>query len=195
MKPLMVLLAMTWTGLWFTPDQYGRWLFERGDQAKAAAAFADPMWRGVAWYRAGEFKKAAESFARLSTPEAQYNLGNAQVMLGQYDKAIVSYGQALKDRSDWKEAQENLDLAKARAKLVEQKGGDMGDQKLGADQIVFDKDKESDGQETEVAGDQPVSDASVQAMWLRQVQTKPADFLKAKFAYQQAQASEDGGDQ
>ncbi|MDR4494003.1 MAG: hypothetical protein R3B74_06215 [Nitrospirales bacterium] len=37
-----------------------------------------------------------------------------------------------------------------------------------------------------VAGDQATSYTAVQAVWLRQIQTKPADFLKSKFAYQQA---------
>lgn len=194
MKPAFLLLAFTWIGLWYSPDQQGRRLFERSQFDQAAEAFADPMWRGVAWYRAGEFKKAAEAFARLSTPEARYNLGDAQVMLGQYDTAIASYELALQERPDWKEAQENLELARARAKLVEQKGGDFGDQRIGADEIVFDKDKKDDGQQTEVAGDKATSDAAVQAIWLRQVQTKPADFLKAKFAYQQAQAAEESAE-
>jgi hypothetical protein len=29
-----------------------------------------------------------------------------------------------------------------------------------------------------------LSDAQLQALWLRRVQTNPADFLRAKFAYQ-----------
>lgn len=191
MKPVLILVAFTWAGVWFSPDQQGRRLFEQSKYGEAAEAFADPRWRGVAWYRAGEFKRAAEAFARLSTPEARYNLGGAQVMLGQYDEAAASYELALKDRPEWKEAQENLELAKARAKLVEKKGGDLGDQRIGADKIVFDKDKRDDGQETEVAGDRASSDAAVQAIWLRQVQTKPADFLKAKFAYQNALTGEE----
>ena len=61
----------------------------------------------------------------------------------------------------------------------------MGDQKLGADEIVYDKDKKSGGAETEDEG-APMSNADMQAMWLRRVQTKPADFLRAKFAFQLA---------
>ena len=75
-------------------------------------------------------------------------------------------------------------LAAARAKLVAQQGGDMGDQKIGADEIVFDKSKKPGGEETEIAGDQVMSDAAIQSLWLRQVQTQPSDFLKAKFRYQ-----------
>jgi Ca-activated chloride channel family protein len=62
----------------------------------------------------------------------------------------------------------------------------MGDQKLGADDITFDKGQNRDGQETEAEGEPQLSDAEMQALWLRRVQTKPADFLKAKFAYQLA---------
>ena len=190
MRTAGFLLALSWMGLWLTPDQQGRRLMERESFAEAAETFHDPMWRGVAWYRAGEFEKATQAFARVSSAEAQYNLGNCWVLLGKYEKAVASYDRALQSRPQWKEASENRDLAAARAKLVEQKGGEMGDQKIGADEIVFDKDKKKGGQDTEVAGEQAMSDAAVQAIWLRQVQTKPADFLKAKFAYQQASDSE-----
>jgi Ca-activated chloride channel family protein len=190
MRTAGVLLALSWMSLWLTPDQQGRRLFERESFAEAAATFDDPMWRGIAWYRAGEFEKATQAFARVSSAEANYNLGNCWILLGKYDKAVASYDQALGERPDWTEARENRDLAAARAKLLEQKGGDMGDQKIGADEIVFDKDKKQGGQDTEVAGEQAMSNAAVQAIWLRQVQTKPADFLKAKFAFQQASDAE-----
>jgi Ca-activated chloride channel family protein len=69
----------------------------------------------------------------------------------------------------------------------------MGDQKIGADKIIFDKDaKNNEGQETEVAGGKALSDQAIQALWLRRVQTRPADFLKAKFAYQEAARAEPG---
>jgi Ca-activated chloride channel family protein len=191
MRTAAVLLALSWMSLWLTPDQQGRRLMKRESFAEAAETFNDPMWRGVAWYRAGEFEKATQAFARVSSAEANYNLGNCWVLLGKYDKAVASYDRALEQRPDWKEARENRDLAAARAKLLEQKGGDMGDQQIGADEIVFDKDKKPGGQDTEVAGEQAMSDAAVQAIWLRQVQTKPADFLKAKFAFQQASDAEE----
>ncbi|HIE98204.1 MAG: hypothetical protein ABGZ53_25045 [Fuerstiella sp.] len=41
---------------------------------------------------------------------------------------------------------------------------------------------------------QPLSDSAMQALWLRRVQTKPADFLKAKFAYQLATGDQKGGE-
>lgn len=190
MRGLYLLLAISWTGLWLTPDQQGQRLAKRKQYAKAAQAFDDPMRQGVAWYRAGEFEKAAQAFARVSSPEGRFNLGNAWTMLGTYEKAIASYDKALQDRPEWQAAKENRDLAAARAKLVEAPGGDFGDQRIGADEIVFDRNKPPGGQETEVAGAGAVTDATVQAIWLRNVQTKPADFLKAKFAYQNDQEGE-----
>ncbi|UUO07187.1 tetratricopeptide repeat protein [Blastopirellula sp. J2-11] len=184
-----VLLGVAWTGLWLTPDQAGQRYFRDQKFPAAAQAFEDPLWQGTAWYRAGEFEKATQAFARVSSAEGKYNEGNAWLMLGKYDKAIASYDQSLEKRPGWREAAENRKLAQARQEKRKQEGGDLGDQQEGADEIVFDK-KNDQGQETQVDGEKATSDAAVQAIWLRQVQTKPADFLKAKFSYQHAQSAE-----
>ncbi len=187
---LVAVIVLSDRGVWLTPDQLGHRLLKRGQFTAAAEAFRDPLWQGTAWYRAGEFAKAAQAFARRDSAEARFNEGNARVMLGKYDTAVGTYDKALALRPGWPEARENRDLAAARAKLIEQKGGDLGDQKLGADKIVFDKKKQTGGQDTQVAGETAGSDATMQAMWLRRVNTRPADFLKAKFAWQQAMETE-----
>ncbi len=189
MKLLALLAALTWSALWLTPDQQGRRLFNTGDFLAAAEHFRNPMWQGTALYRAGEFKQAQPVFARLDTAEAHYNRGNCLVFLGQYEDAVASYERALKLQPDWTEARENRDLAAARANLLKNEGGKMGDQQIGADEIVFDK-KKPGGQDTQVTGEQAADSTSMQALWLRRVQTRPANFLKAKFAYQAATASE-----
>jgi Ca-activated chloride channel family protein len=185
-----LIAAITWAGLWFTTDQQGGRQFARGEFLKAAQTFHDPMWQGTAFYRAGEFEKAAQSFARRDTAEAHYNQGNAWLMRGKYKTAIACYERALEKQPDWKEASENRALAAARQKMTEATGGDMGEQLIGADKIVFDKNAKNEGQETELAGGGAVSDRQIQALWLRRVQTRPADFLQAKFAYQQAARAE-----
>lgn len=186
MRFLLLIPLAALAGLWFTPDQAGQRQFERGEFDAAAELFQDPMWQGSAWYRNGEFEKAARAFSRVDSAEAHFNQGNAWVLRGKYKTAIISYDTALLRRPGWKEATENRALAAARAKLVEQKGGDLGDQQIGADKIVFDKSQSSEGQDTEVTGGDALSDQQLQALWLRRVQTKPADFLRAKFAHQLA---------
>ncbi|TWU10469.1 tetratricopeptide repeat protein [Allorhodopirellula heiligendammensis] len=191
MATMLLIGAFTWSDLWFSPDQRGQRLMRDGEFAQAAAAFQDPMRQGIAWFRAGEFKKAEQSFRRLSTPDAIYNRGNCQVMQGKYEAAVETYDRALKRQPDFPAATTNREIAVIRAKRVAQEGGDLGDQQEGADDITFDK-KEPGGQETVVQAQQPISSAAMQAMWLRRVQTKPAEFLKAKFAYQDAFAGTQG---
>ncbi len=153
------------------------------------------MRMGVAWFRAGEFIEAEQAFARVTTPEAEFNRGNCLVMMGKYEAAIERYDRALELNPELEDARVNRGIAVARAKRVEQKGGDMGDQKIGADEIVFDKSKNPGGQDTETGAAQELTDADMQALWLRRIQTKPADFLKAKFSYQLANDAAAGGDQ
>lgn len=189
-KTLALLLAVSWSSWWFTPDQQGWRYFEREQYEQAAETFQDPLWSGTSWYRAGDFKKAAQQFARRTSAEAYFNQGNARLMLGEYDTAIDCYDQALEQRSEWPEAIENRKIAIARAKVLETKGGDMTGGKLGADEIVFDNNAKNSDQTEEIAGGEKLSDQEIQALWLRRVQTNPADFLRSKFAYQYAQNQE-----
>lgn len=195
MASLVMLGAFSWWSLWYTPDQQAQRLMNRGEFQAAAEIFRNPMRQGIAWFRAGEFEKAEQAFARSGTPEAEFNRGNCLIMLGKYEPAVERYDRALERNPHFEDARINREIAMARAKLVERKGGDMGDQKVGADEITFDKSKNPGGQDTETEVTQPLSDADMQALWLRRIQTKPADFLKAKFAYQLATGAPAGGDQ
>jgi len=114
-------------------------------------------------------------------------------MLGQYEAAMACYDRALKKRPGWKEATENRNLASARAKALDMEGGNMTEGKSGADKILFHSGKKNaDEQATEIAGGKALSDQKIQALWLRRVHTNPADFLKAKFAYQEAVRNQGG---
>ena len=170
-----------------TPDQQGYRDYAQGDFEAAAAQFSDPMWKGVALFKQGEFKQAAGVFAGFDTAESAFNRGNALLMQGQYTDAADSYARALELRPEWGDAITNRQIALGRAARLKQEGGDMTGGMLGADDIVFTTGTSppSAGEE-QTDGGQPMSDAEINAVWLRQVQTKPADFLAAKFAYQQA---------
>lgn len=187
---LLVAIAMTANlGLDFfiTADQRGQRLMNQRKYQQAAETFADPMRQGVAAYRAGDFKVAASVCAGLPGAEAAFNRGNALVMLGRYEDAIVSYDRAIQLRPDWQAAQSNRDIAQGRAQGLKLEGGEMTGGELEADEIVFDLNKNTPGTGEEVVeAGETLSDAELRAMWLRQVQTTPGQFLKAKFAYQTA---------
>lgn len=172
--------------LLLTADQQGQRLYTQGAYAEAAQRFKDPDRRAAALYRAGEFKEAAGLYAGMATAEAAFNQGNAQVMGGQYEQAVDAYDRALGMRLDWDAAVTNRRIAAERAARLKREGGDMTGGKLGADEIRF-TDKKRNTRLTETVDDTGTRNpAEMQAIWLRQVQTKPADFLRAKFAFQQA---------
>lgn len=173
-----------------TVDQRAHRLFTAGDYEAAAAAFADPMWRGVALYRQGEYEQAAGVFAGFDTAEAAFDQGNALVMQGKYKEAVARYERALEHRPGWEEAIANRDIAAARAAMLEKEGGEGTGGMLEADEIVFsDKKSQPLAESEQTDGGERMSDEELRSVWLRQVQTKPADFLRAKFAYQFATKS------
>jgi Ca-activated chloride channel family protein len=176
-----------------TADQRGYRAFERADYALAASRFADPMWQAVALYRGGEFEQAASLFAGFDTAEAAFNQGNALVMQGKYEAAVERFGRALALRPGWGDAQVNRRIAAGRAAALEKKGGDMTGGQLGADDYVFEKGGASPSTGDEQGqGAQEATDAELRSIWLRQVQTRPADFLRAKFAQQYATRRAEG---
>jgi Ca-activated chloride channel family protein len=168
-----------------TADQQAHRLFTAGDYEASAAAFADPMWQGAALFRQGEFEQAAGVFAGFDTAEAALNQGNALVMQGKYDEAVVRYERALELHPDWEPAVVNRDIAAARAATLTREGGEGTGGELEADDIVFsDKKPPPSAGSEQTEGGEKMSDEELRSIWLRQVQTKPADFLRAKFAYQ-----------
>lgn len=169
-----------------TADQLGQRLYREGNYNGAADSFINPEWRAAALYRTGNFKDAAAIYAGADTVEALYNYGNSLVMQGKYQQAVKQYDQALSLQPGLQEAITNRDIALLRAEQVKQEGGDMTGGMLGADEIIFTKGKASSEQSEEVVETTAQNEAEMRAIWLRQVQTKPADFLKAKFAYQLA---------
>jgi Ca-activated chloride channel family protein len=177
--------------LWITPDQHGDRLFRAGMYDEAAKAYTDPARLGTALYRAGDFKAASATFARDGSSEGAFNRGNALTMLGKYEDAIGSYNRALSLRPGWKDAEENRAIAVVRRDRLKREGGDMTGGQSKPDDIVFGKGQKQTGDRVQVDAGAPLSDDQLRALWLRRVQTKPADFLRAKFAYQLQQ--QEGG--
>ena len=175
---------------WFlTPDQQAQRLYDRGEFEAAAGRFTTPSRIGTAYFMAGDFEQAEAAFGRVAGPEGAFNRGNALVMLGRYEDAIASYERAVELKPSWTEAQENLGIARARRDALAPPEDDYGGTggMLGADEIVIDNSgRTSKAQEEQVidASDQAMSEEAMRQLWLRRVETSPADFLAIRFARQ-----------
>lgn len=178
--------------LFLTPDQQGQILMKRENYITAAAAFTDPVLKGTALFKAGQFKEAAGILSSSNAPESLYNRGTALIMAGLYDNAIEVLERTVKFAPGFKAAQINLAIAKIRRQrnlsFEDDDGGTGG--MLAADEFVFnDREQSSYNQETEeVSGGEDMSDAWLRELWLRRLDSRPKDFLRVKFAYQKAAA-------
>jgi len=187
--------AFEWADLWFTPAQQGQRLMDKGEYQLAAKKFTTPEQIGAALFMAGDFESAASVLGRAGSAEAHYNRGNANIMLGQYDAAIEAYQKALSRRPGWSEAEQNLQIATLRKQALAPPDDDYGGTggQLEADEIVFDQGgrvNKSSSEQVIDAGDQKQGEDAMRAMWLRKVETRPADFLAVRFNYQLATREE-----
>ncbi|NOR55998.1 MAG: tetratricopeptide repeat protein [Sulfurovum sp.] len=179
---LLFFYAGPWNRLFMTSNQVAYKAYENKQYVKAAKSFENMSFKAAAYFRAGEFKEAKSMYQNLSSKNGKYNLGNTSVMLGKYDDAIEAYELALKIDPEFKEAKENLVLAKARKILKEpENDGEQGVGELGADEIVFDN-KEGKGVDDDTSAQSATESGNPN--WLDRLQTGPKDFLKNKFRYQ-----------
>ena len=174
-----------WMNLWLTQDQQGRYYFERGQYQKAAEKFEDPLWKGVALSRAGDYEGAWNAFALDDSAEAWYNQGNALAHLGKYPEAVQAYQQALARRHPWPDAERNLSLVASLIPKAKNKNKEQEEEApdLPPDQVKFDKEKH--GKETQIR--MKVDPKKMADIWMRNIQTTPADFLRRRFAMQAAE--------
>ena len=160
-----------------TPDQQGRWAFEHHHYPEAAARFVDPYWKGIAAYNAADYDLAQATFAAMNTPQAAFYLGNIHVRRFKFDDAISAYQRALQLQPDFPQASANLALALALKKDTESAANNTPEVK--PDEVKFDK-APGKGQSKTVQTEQANNDA----LWLQNLTTSPANFLRRKFALQ-----------
>ncbi|MBC2380935.1 VWA domain-containing protein [Pseudomonas sp. WS 5106] len=164
-----------------TLDQQGRWAFEHHHYPEAAARFVDPYWKGIAAYNAADYDLAQTTFSAMNTPQAAFYLGNIHVRRFKFDDAISAYQHALQLQPDFPEASANLALAIALKKDTESAANNTPEVK--PDEVKFDK-APGKGQSKAIQTQQANNDA----LWLQNLTTSPANFLRRKFSLQDQEA-------
>ena len=176
--------------LWFTNDQQGRYYFEEDNYEKASEKFEDVMWKGISLYKAKNYEDAINQFALIDSDESSFHLGNSYAQIKNYESAKNSYKEALKKRPDFPEAAYNLRLVEEIIRKIEaakkkEENEQGNDPTFDPDEIKFDK-KKNKGKEGEI-DDLKLTPEKMAEIWMRNIQTSPAEFLQRKF-YQQAES-------
>lgn len=105
--------ASGWDALWARPDQRAAQALQRGDYRTAERSARDPLLRGAAAYRSGDYTGAAKYFAQRDDAQAKYDLGNALAKAGRYQQAIAAYDQALQREPRMADARANREAVLA----------------------------------------------------------------------------------
>jgi Ca-activated chloride channel family protein len=167
--------SFAWLDLFATHDQQGRWEFEHGNYAQAAARFDNPMWKGRAQYLAGDYAGALDTFSRIDSAQAYFYIGNSLAHMKDYAGALKAYDSAIAKRAGFAEARANRELV---AKLSKDKP-DEGDESttVKPDKIDLQKKKGKEGKPMIVQQQAPSEDT-----WMRNLNTSPAIFMQRRFA-------------
>jgi Ca-activated chloride channel family protein len=180
-------------GLFFTPDQQGRLAFERNEFQRAADIFEDPLWRGYALYRDGQYTAAVAVLDRVETAQAAFIQGMAHMKSRGYRDGVRAFQAALARDPDYPGAADNLVVAEQIVAYVERlrDQSDTGeDRGIGADDVVFDNEANR-GTETQIEVQEDGGSQMLTAeQWMRMVDTRTGDFLKSRFALEAAQGIE-----
>ncbi|MCF6211846.1 MAG: VWA domain-containing protein [Gammaproteobacteria bacterium] len=107
LSPSQPVMATGWDDLWQRPDQQATRALAQKDYERASQIAEDPLLRGIAEYRRGNYEQALENFSQASGVTADYDRGNALAKLGRYEEAIAAYDNALKSAPDMEDAQAN----------------------------------------------------------------------------------------
>ncbi|MGY1423962.1 VWA domain-containing protein [Lysobacter sp. A289] len=132
--PVAVIVLCLWlpgrtaeaAELWQRPDQVSHQKMEQAAQA----------------YREGDFGRAAELYATIDGPEADYNRGNALAKAGEYPQALEAYDEAIARQATMPDAVANRQAVEAAMKRQPPKGPGKGKQ-------PGDQDQKGSGQEPE----------------------------------------------
>jgi len=189
LQPPVEARADGWRDWFLTPDQQGRLAFEAKDYQRASELFQDPQWKAFSLYKLGKYEEAAEIYAWLESSNDAMGEGMSLIKSRSYREAIAAFQKAV-DRDPMNTAaQSNLELSKYILDYIEKtrEQSDTGEESgIGADDIVYDNEA-GRGTESQQQSGETMPETAEQ--WMRTVDTRTGDFLKSRFALENAQGA------
>lgn len=115
------------SSLFLNNEQRAQQFYQNKQYKRAAKLSSNAIRKGAALYQQGQYAEAAESFAKSSSAEGHYNRGNALAQQQQFEQASEAYKQALEQRPDWAQAQQNLDIVNKLQEKQQQQSSNSND--------------------------------------------------------------------
>ncbi len=148
-------MAFSWDDLWMRSDQQAARALRQEQYEQAARLAEDPLLRGSAEYKQGDYQEALEAFSKTPGADAAYNRGNSLARLGKYQQAIAAYDEALQAQPGMEDAAANKAAVEALLKEQEQQQqqdqqGQQGEQgEQGQDARSADKGDSKEAQDAQ----------------------------------------------
>ncbi len=81
--------------LWYTQEYQGQQAYNEEDYIQAAQVFTDPLRKGIAYYKSGDYLSAQTAFENDTTTTGLYNLGLTYAKLGKLEDARAVFEKVL----------------------------------------------------------------------------------------------------
>ncbi len=102
------ITAFKFKDLWFTKEYQAQKEYDKENYLIAAQGFTDPMRKGIAYYKAGDFMSAQAAFEKDTTTQGLYNLALTHAKLGQLEKSKELFDKVLQKDPTNENANANL---------------------------------------------------------------------------------------
>jgi len=147
LSPPQPAMAAGWDDLWQRPDQQATQALAKKDYERASQVAKDPLLRGSAEYRRGNYEQALAAYSQASGAAADYDRGNALAKLGRYKDAIAAYDSALKSAPDMEDARANKAAVEALLRQQQQQKKDQSQDQQNKEDNKEGKQGESSNQD------------------------------------------------
>ncbi len=192
-QPQPVMAASFWDNLWTRQDQQADQALQRGDFEQAQQLAEDPLRRGSAAFKKGDYEQALSDFTKGESADAVYNKGNALAQLQRYEDAIKAYDEALEQQAGMQDAIDNKakieELLKQQQQQKDQNQESKENQKDQQQDSKSDQDEKKDTEQKQQDNTKNAKNANEDD---KEQQSKENQFAKAnnKEDQQEKQQSE-----
>ena len=135
--------------MWNTRDQQASKAFDKKDYDKAAELFENEQWQGASSYKNGDFDAATLQFSKKDDIESLYNKGNSLANAQQFQQALDSYEQVLKNSPSHEDTLFNKKIVEELLKQQQEKEKQEQEKKDQENKEKQDSDSDSDSQSEE----------------------------------------------